>query len=29
VFDNDRVMCYTGVDDVGGGASEAYHQREG
>jgi len=22
-------MCYTGVDDVGGGASEAYHQREG
>jgi len=23
VFDNDRVMRYTGVDDVAGGAGEA------
>ncbi|QCE14276.1 hypothetical protein DEO72_LG11g1275 [Vigna unguiculata] len=35
VIGDDRVTCYigtdddTGVDDVGGGASEAYHQREG
>jgi len=23
VFGDDRVMCYTGADDVAGGASEA------
>jgi len=23
VFRDDRVMCYTGADDVAGGASEA------
>ena len=29
VFGDDRVIHYTGADDVARGVGEAYHQREG